>query len=538
MTSELHACLDQMAQGRGATLKSSGLQVEVSIRGRNVEFELPRDAEAVDDLADLPCAFPSRAARGDIREKALYNIVQDMVEMGDGKRTPDSELQTRLARVLRADTSSRSILSAVMAKQYWFYPRSADPVPFLAPFHSDLPGAYDYRGRYKSFRGSLLLFLCFDGQGFDLKLAENVLDFMSNDDGLNPLDRELLRAAREIAQVGERGLMRSPRLLLDADDRQRKSSSRVRNRLRNGAFDQDAINLIRRDLQTVLTLRLPRHDKVSALVLALSLHLALYYYRIAFSLGEGLQAAANVLDGGIESASAVFDGQLLFRVGSGGDRPVSGADPCARSWWKLDEQHLLSLAANMTSANLLHNVTFAVLGAAAPPLPHPDQCARALAADSTALALAEFLAAATAARLMQISGQQPVAYDPGAGGFALRAASLDIYRGRVSALKQRGRDVVNTMAGGFGGNLRRSRGSVRFFELDEQVLFLLVKLILDGEGVQQMPLQKGFLPALRAYGLAPQDAREEELLAEALQRLGLLDRYSDAGEATYVRHVL
>jgi DNA phosphorothioation-dependent restriction protein DptG len=40
------------------------------------------------------------------------------------------------------------------------------------------------------------------------------------------------------------------------------------------------------------------------------------------------------------------------------------------------------------------------------------------------------------------------------------------------------------------------------------------------------------------YGLAPQDAREEDLLADALQRLGLLDRYSDAGEATYVRHVL
>ena len=66
----------------------------------------------------------------------------------------------------------------------------------------------------------------------------------------------------------------------------------------------------------------------------------------------------------------------------------------------------------------------------------------------------------------------------------------------------------------------------------------VLKLILDGAGVQQMPLQTGFLPALRAYGLAPQDAREEELLAEALQRLGLLDRYSDAGEATYVRHVL
>jgi len=63
-------------------------------------------------------------------------------------------------------------------------------------------------------------------------------------------------------------------------------------------------------------------------------------------------------------------------------------------------------------------------------------------------------------------------------------------------------------------------------------------LILDGAGVKQMALQSSFLPALREYGLAPQDAAEEQLLANALQRLGLLDRYSDAGEATYVRHVI
>jgi hypothetical protein len=538
VTPELEKALEQMARARGAVLRITGDRISVTIRGRAADLDLPGDASTVDALADLPSAFPSRAARGDIREKTLYNIVQDMVIVTQGSRPHDTELRAQLQQVLHADPASRSVLASVMARQYWFHPKGKSPSIFLTPFHADLPGAYDYAGRYKSFRGSLLLFLCFDGDEFDLSVADEVLDFMGSDGGLNPLDRELLRAARQVATSS--GLLISPdaRWLLEMDDQQVRSESRVRSRLSHGAFDQNALDLIRRDLRTVMTLQLPRRDKVAALMLALSVHVALYYYRIAFLVGEGLQVAARALDGEGPGSPPSFDGAVLFRVGSGGDRPVSGTDPCARAWWRLDEQHLLALPANMIAANLLYSITQATLGAASPALPRPADCARALADDPPSIAIAEFLSAVMAARLVEISGAPPPVYDAGAGGYALRAAALDAFRGRASALRQRGRDVVNTMVGGFAGNLKRNRGPVRFFELDEQVLFLLVKLILDGAGMQQMPLQKAFLPALRAYGLAPQDAREEDLLADALQRLGLLDRYSDAGEATYVRHVL
>jgi hypothetical protein len=537
VTPELQNALEQMARARGAVLRITGDRISVAIQGRAAELDLVCDAGTVDTLADLPSAFPSRAARGDIREKTLYNIVQDMMIVTQGSRPRDTELRAQLPQVLRADPASRRVLASVMARQYWFHPKGKSPSVFLTPFHADLAGEYDYAGRYKSFRGSLLLFLCFDGNGFDLSIADEVLDFMRSDGGLSPLDRELLRAAREVATSS--GLLTSPdaRRLLDIDE-QARIESRVRSRLSRGAFDQRALDLIRRDLRNVMTLQLPRHDKVAALMLALSVHVALYYYRIAFSIGEGLQVAARALDGDEACSPPSFDGAVLFRVGSAGDRPISATDQCARAWWRLDEQHLLALPANMIAANLLHSITEATLGDSSPVLPQPAECARALADNPSSIAVAEFLSAATAARLVEIGGASPPVYDPGAGGYALRTAALDMFRGRASALRQRGRDVVNTMVGGFAGSLKRNRGPVRFFELDEQVLFLLVKLILDGAGMQQMPLQKGFLPALRAYGLAPQDAHEEDLMADALQRLGLLDRYSDAGEATYVRHVL
>jgi hypothetical protein len=539
VSADVKATIDEMARARGAIATMTGDRVAVTVRGRTATLDLPADAAAVDRLADLPSAFPSRA-RGDIREKTLYNVVQDMVAVeGGGARLPDAALREALPDALHADASSRRVLASVMGRQYWFHPRAsrgATPATFLTPFHADLPGAYDYPGRYKSFRGSLLLFLCFDGSDFDLSLAEDVLKFMSSDGGLNPLDRELLRAAQAVSAKGGQKLVRDAGRLL-ALDAGLRPEAQVRERLSEGAFDQGALDLIRRDLGTVMTLRLPRHDKVAALVLALSLHVALYYYRVAFTVGEGLERAASALDGTGLGDRPSFSRAVRFRVGSGGDRPVSGNDPCARSWWQLDEQHLLALPANMVSANLLHGATRAALGPAAPRLPNAYDCAAALEADPVGLQLAELLCACAAASLTRISGGPLEAYDRGAGGYALRAAALGTFRGRGNALKQRGRDVVNTMVGGFGGNLKRNRGRVRFFEVDEQVLFLLVKLVLDGAGTEQMALQTGFLPALQAYGLAPQDAAEEERLADALQRLGLLDRYSDAGEATYVRHV-
>jgi DNA phosphorothioation-dependent restriction protein DptG len=86
-----------------------------------------------------------------------------------------------------------------------------------------------------------------------------------------------------------------------------------------------------------------------------------------------------------------------------------------------------------------------------------------------------------------------------------------------------------------GGSLIRSHGNrVTFFELDEEFLFLLVKLVCKD---QEVPFDD-FLVGLYSYGLTPQDDAERQRLAEALERLGMLTRYSDAGESTYVKHPL
>lgn len=528
---EQPALVDQVLAPRGARVDGTTL-----VLGDGTRLNLP-ELPTVAALTDLPSALPSRA-RGDSREKLLYNVAQDLSGLLPSDRQQEAVLWNSLGGRLGGDRTSQQVLSSVMRKQYRVEPvrrAGATGSPFMTPFHSTLPGAYDYHGRYKSFRGSLLLFLCWDGTTFDPGPIESLARFLSSDTGLTLLDRELVRVAEDL--INEAG---KPMPIPSVDHITNAYGDEMRQRLESGAFDLQGLQRMKRDLQTVLDLKLPRHDKVAALVQGLSINLALYYYRLAYTLGAGIDACTAATAGDDPGPSPDFTGQLLFRVGSGGDRPVKLTEPCSQSFLQLDARYLLALPASMVVANTLHLAATTAGLVSTESVPNPHAVAAMLQTDPAARAAVDALAALFSLDIAPQNGADRAAQraaEPGSGCFALREASLDSFRSRGSALKQRGRDVVHTLVGGYVGGLKRSRGPVSFFELDEAVLDLLVELTLAASGTTRLNFRDEFLPALADYGLKPQDAPEEVRLAEALERLGLLRRYSDAGEALYVSNI-
>ncbi len=522
------ALVTQVLAARGARLDGATL-VMPDLRRIPVP-ELPPIA----DLTDLPSALPSRA-RGDAREKLLYNVAQDLSGLQPSQRQADSVLWGALGDRIGGDRTSQRVLSSVMRKQYRVEPQrraGATGSPFTTPFHATLPGGYDYRGRYKSFRGSLLLFLCWDGSDFDTEPIEELARFLSSDTGLTLLDRELVRIATDlIAEAGK------PAPVPAAGHITEEFGDDMRTRLGSGSFDQAGLARMKRDLHTVLHLALPRHDKVAAIVHGLSINLALYYYRLAYTLGAGIDSCVVAAAGHDPGPAPDFTGRLLFRVGSGGDRPVRRTDPCSQSFLELDARLLLGLPASMVVTNVLHAASLATGAAQRGSLPNPHALAASLHADPSTRHAVDALTALLSLEIAPEGETHRTAQQaatPGSGCYATREASLDSFRSRGSTLKQRGRDVVHTLVGGYVGGLKASRGPVSFFELDEAVLELLVEFSLAAAGTTRLNFRDGFLPALADYGLKPQDRAEEAELAQALERLGLLQRYSDAGEALYV----
>ena len=516
---------------RGAKLDGRALTMP---GGQCITLPALPSAEVLDDL---PSALPSRG-RGDTREKVLYNITQDLGGLSPVERLDDKVLWQALDAQVGADALSKRILSDVLRAQYEVVPQrrtGSSGSPFLTPFHASIPALYNYPGRYKSFRGSLLLYICWNGERFDLTVASELAQFLSSDEGLTLVDRELLMVA-----TGTATDMGSTLPTLDSQNLMDEFGDSIRERFSQGAFDLDGLFRIRTDLVRVLRLPLPRHDKVTAIIRALSLNLALYYYRLAYTLGAGADAAVLACAGESPGARPDFNGRLLFRVGSGGDRPISHTAPAAEAFRELDARHLLAFPANIATANALHAIASAC-GIPTGQLPDLYELASTLESDSgSRLAVdttAAVMAIEIAARLGDSQAQGAASkrsQQPGSGVYALHEAILDGYRTGGNRLKQRGRDVVHTLVGGYVGGLKRNRGSVSFFELDEGTLELLVQLSVATNGGGQINFREDFLPALARYGLAPQDNAEQEELAGALERLGLLRRYSDAGEALYV----
>lgn len=122
----------------------------------------------------------------------------------------------------------------------------------------------------------------------------------------------------------------------------------------------------------------------------------------------------------------------------------------------------------------------------------------------------------------------------GSGVVALRSAVTAAHR---KSLRKTSTDVVNMLLRPQqeAGRLVAGNGTrISFFEVDEPLVFLLVRLACGSGRLRA----DQFLAALRRYGLAPQDRAEQERLLAALERLGMIRKYSDAGESTYVRHPL
>jgi hypothetical protein len=505
------------------------------------DIPLPEDW----DQLDFRHAFPSRA-HGDQREKLLFKIVQDASPTRARDRKLDAELRRQLPDVVPlADPVSRQVVADAITDEYWTTVRG---LPYLVPYHTRLPASFlhtrlgeEKELRYKLFPGIVLLYLCWTPNGADTDLADALLDLMNSNADFTLLDEFMLTAAERVSN-GD-APVRAAASELSASDFWGEVSSA----LEAGAFCQPALDLFQRDLRTVLGMReqLPRRDLIDLLTALLSLHLALIYYRVALVLGERLDRAIAVTGGldvpelccacdGLNSCS--LRGRILFRVGTRGDRPVSGQEPAAQAYRDLTDRRLLALPATIASANLVHHIFVALGGTSA----QPDPAAVAAAA-ATNPELSRLLDAAASGFAILYLTRVPRGPSLGVdelaaagarapGIFALREAITGARRTRLRHLS---RDVVNQLVKReTGGSLIRKRGPVSFFELDENFLFLIVKLICRSSDVEF----SSFLSDLASYGLAPQDEAEKWLLAEALERLGMLRRFSDAGESIYVHH--
>lgn len=548
--------MSEFAAERAMEILATELSAALSYDGEKLhagpdQIEVPAlrlKRQESDRLLDLKYALPSKA-HGDDREKLLYMIIQQASPEGVPTML-DAVFRERVQDYLDIpDSLARTVIADAVRDAYWTKPaKNYYPIPF----HSRIPlsfrlsrrvGDRPVAARYKLFGGEILPFLCWKDGKVNTEPIEQLFTVLASDEGFMLVDQLMVSAARRAADG------RPDRASVDAIVSELSAS--VVEELQIGPFCAPALERFQKDLQVVLKLsdRLPRRDLIDMITVLFSLHIATYYYRLALVLGaevdEAVRAGADpssadevegLCDCNCPLESCSLAGTMRFRVGTGGDRPVSRQDGCAVAFREVDAQRLQPLSATIATANLIQT-TWSQMGGPAG-RPRLRELAKLLRQDSGFRERFDIAVSGVACLVACETGLATTAEDAARFGarrpglFALREAVL---ASRRSSLKYHARDVVNQLVKreAVGGILIRTRGNVQFFEIDEEMLLVLVAVICEN---REIPYSE-FLVGLRRYGLAPQDSAERLKLADALERLGMLRRYSDAGESTYVRYI-
>jgi hypothetical protein len=489
--------------------------------------------------------LPRRGPRGDLRERMVNLLVRDAV--ANPGRIPESALFGEddqpgafASYELIQDAEKRPTFGEILLDHYVVEPSRR--TRFLFPFQTDLPGNFEFRGRYKLFNGIILAFFAQPGRDerFNEELLSRFYELFNADASLSLLDQHVLNIARATANGGA-GRQATAAQLLDGT---RRNQPTYREELQVDPLMPAVHERVQRDLQRALDMTsLGRKDRVNATLTVFYLHLALFLWRAAFVLEEQVRAFFAVLADEPSAAEALeraadttleqspFRGQLRFRVAAARPRPISQADPAAQSFREINNQRLRLLPVNLSLLAASRRLTNA-----SAPATFAD-IADALRSDPSLKA--SFNAACRAASLAiaeHLNAQQRLDIEAGVrtnepGLIALRSAIIKRWR---SDLRRSSTDITAGLMKRGGRGIFATRGNVQYFELGQDLLLLLTKLIAGEEAIRY----RDFLDELSLYGLAPQNRDEEAHLAETLRSLQLLEKFSDTGEAMYVKHFL
>jgi hypothetical protein len=527
-----------------------GVEVELleddSARAGDITFAKLSDANewwrpALKDL------LPSRP-RGDYRERTANLLIRDAVagpaKIAESKliaepnggspgifyrdpRIPEGELRERFGEILHD-------LYVIETK---------GKTRFLFPFHTDLPGNFIFSTNYKMFNGLILAFLAtpgLDGDTHNTNLIESFYRLFNDDSELSLLDRQALRLARDAAR--ENGIEKPERNATSV-----RLFEAYSDKVTGDPMFPEAHALFQRDMLTTLDMRsLGRKDRINAVLTVFYLHLALYFWRAGYSLEEQASSFARFLVGGGHSPADVvrasdrtlegspFRGKIQFRVPSVGPRAVAEGDPCAISFSEVNNQRLMRLPVNTSLLGVIRSLiadNVKTFGDAAVILASDERLRKSFDA---ACWLVAFEISDSKLNEDQCDDLRMIARGSNQSGFV--ALSDVLRKGWHNELRRSTTSITSSLLKRGGKGLAATRGNVQYFEAGQDLLLLLAKLV-TGQGAQAVRYET-FVERMSLYGLAPQDAREEQMLADVLHSLQLLEKYSDTGEAMYVQHFL
>ncbi|WP_428267883.1 DNA phosphorothioation-dependent restriction protein DptG [Haliangium sp.] len=509
------------------------------------------------EVEGVPLTMPKARSRTQSKWQSVVSddIMPDSVTADRPEKIP-FDILNRLTESTKAQTPLNQALAdgtrfAPLRPLFVFETQSSDQIPVA--FHVVAVKAADKPIRSKGFTERTFLLLMRDAEGrIDIDLVQRFIDYFRL-----PTER-LDLAQRAVIEQIQPGWTPAGEFQTSL-----KQSEPVI------PFLPKAGALLRRDLRTLLDAGLTRADFFRYVNQLIAVHLGLYQPRLAAHLNPAMELLLDEMaaPGSVraedvariergEDPAHSFEASLEIQAPAGESRVrVGKGTPAVRSYMEL-RLRLAHLHFHLTLLNRVRNAVSAYLvhggcdaKTAREQARRPSQVVRRLGEDR---GFRRYLERASEALAVRFAYEQldDTGCEEALAELRKRARSglhalRDMYRHynlqsapRATSRRayKNGEQVVRRLLSmGDNGLLQVRQLANTYFELGGGLLPLLL-ITTVGTQVEKISVRR-FWHRLGEYGLHLDDHERERLLGR-LKAMGLYERYSDAGEASYVRALI
>lgn len=517
-------------------IREHGLEGIVFIKGHQInwlehgwEYKMPK---ALNDfhrriLTDIFPFSPYAIKREEMWATVISGLLEQSAEIKIDEELIENLLESKSISFRGDSGELKDNLKAIFEDLYYIESKSSRKVPYILPFHLEVIGnlkAKEPRGFNHLFK---LLLTDETGQ-FHQDLFNDVLTLFSDEANLTPVDKLFIRTLKDQPKYKEikPEIKGSYPVTTDGYDFYKKQGE-----------------LFRRDLKRILEMKISRIEKVRYFSIVMGLHFSIYVIRISYYLDWEFKAFLRALENENYQIPTTDDYDKEFRSKitftfedvrtPKSSKPVVNCDEMSQVVYRsYIHMVLLNTIRNMSQNQSITLSEF------------KKELKRNELFNKWINLCFDLLMLVYAEKVIKLKDQEEIqeylAALPGRNPFKryeqLVTKHFASQKSQNRTPRTAGIQFIKQSMG-VGSNysfIASKPGIGDYYGVGKDLIILLVHLTID---VKEKKIRyKDFLSRIFSYGFNP-DQHAEEVLLQKLEETGLLQKFSDSGEAMYVRTI-
>lgn len=517
-------------------IREHGLEGIVSIKDHKInwleqgwEYKVPKVLNEFHRriLTDIFPFSPYAIKREEMWASVISGLLEQSAEIKIDSELIENLLESKNISYRGDSSELKDNLKAIIEDLYYIESKSSRKVPYILPFHLEVIGNLKTK-EPRGFNHLFKLLLTDETGQFNQELFNNVLILFSGEANLTPIDQLFIKALKDQPNYKEINL-----------------KFKESHPMTTGGyyFYKKQGELFRRDLKRILEMNVSRNEKVRYFTTVMGLHFSIYVIRISYYLDWEFKEFLSALESEnykfptTDDYDDEFRSKITFTFEEvrtpKSSKPVVNCDEMSKVVYRsYIHMVLLNTIRNMSQNQSITLSEFKI------------KLNENKLFNKWINLCFDLLMLAYAEKVIKLKDEEEIKEYlkalPGKNPFKryeqLVTKHFASQKSQNRTPRTAGIQFIKQSMG-VGSNysfIASKPGIGDYYGVGKDLIILLVHLTINGE--EKKIRYKDFLSRICSYGFNP-DQHAEEALLQKLEETGLLQKFSDSGEAMYVRTI-